>query len=325
MILRLVFLIPAFVGAEPGVEAAARDALRAVPGETAFLFAELRDGEPGVLFGFDHEKRFAVGSTFKLFVFGALADDVNRGRRRLDDVVALRPEWIGPPGSEMARWPSGAPVTLHTLALKMISVSDNTATDHLIHLLGRERIEAQTATMGHGRPEVNLPLLTTREMVLLQDRAAGLPGRAYQGLNVDEKRRFLAERTSGPPQYQNLDFDASAYRLAEWYASPLDMAQGLGWIERHTREGSPAHPLRAVLAVDSKLPHDAEEWPFVGFKGGSEDQLIAGNWLLRRRDGRWYTLHLYANSPESAIDLEEFAEVCETVFKAVERGLKGDS
>ena len=32
-------------------------------------------------------------------------------------------------------------VTLHTLAAQMISISDNTATDHLIHLVGRDAVE----------------------------------------------------------------------------------------------------------------------------------------------------------------------------------------
>ena len=49
----------------------------------------------------------------------------------------------------MQDWPPGAAVTVETLATLMISVSDNTATDTLIRLVGRERVEARLAASGH--------------------------------------------------------------------------------------------------------------------------------------------------------------------------------
>ena len=59
----------------------------------------------------------------------------------------------------------------------MISISDNTATDHLLHHLGRRNVEGQMVAMGHGTPQRNRPLLSTREMVMLRD------------LNVPSRRR----------------------------------------------------------------------------------------------------------------------------------------
>jgi beta-lactamase class A len=193
-------------------------------GDTAFAFSEIQDGKPKLLYGARADKRLAVGSTFKLFIFGTLVDEVNRGRRRAENVMLLRPDLVGPPASELGTWPMGSPVTLHTLALKMISISDNTATDHLLYLLGRERIEAQMTTMGHGDPAVNRPLLSTREMTMLRDKKRGMPGREYQKLDDAARRKFLAELDSGVPDYEALDFDTAAYNVAEWYASPIDMA-----------------------------------------------------------------------------------------------------
>jgi beta-lactamase class A len=278
--------------------------LSALPGETAFAFTELRDGQPELLYGVRADRRLAVGSTFKLFIFGTLVDEVNHGRRRTENAMLLRADLVGPPQSELGEWPMGSPVTVHTLALKMISISDNTATDHLHYLLGRERIEEQMAAMGHGDPTVNRPLLSTREMTMLRDKDRGLPGRAYQKLDDTARRKFLAENATGVPEYEKLDFDTGAYTLAEWYASPIDMAHALAWIEENTRTGQPAHALRAILTIDPKLPHDAQVWPFVGFKGGSEDQLLAGNWLLQNKNGLWYTLHLFYNNPTGPADKE---------------------
>ena len=44
----------------------------------------------------------------------------------------------------------------------MIAISDNTATDHLIDLVGRDRVEAALTVFGHSDPAMTVPFLTTR-------------------------------------------------------------------------------------------------------------------------------------------------------------------
>jgi len=304
------------------IDAVAQRAFRPIPGEVAFLFTELTDKGPSPLFGRRENKRFAIGSGFKLFILGTLAEEVNADQRQLANVMTLRREWIGPPHSEMAQWPIGSPVTLNTLALKMISISDNTATDHLLHLLGRKKIEMQMATMGHSHPQWNRPLLSTREMAMLRDKATGCLGRAYQKLDESERRKFLVENLSGPPDYGELDFDAAAYDLAEWYATPMDMARALAWLRQNTQNDEPAHLLRAILAVDPKLPHDSTSWPYVGFKGGSENQLLCGNWLLQHENGRWYTFHVFLNSPKEALEQGKTLKAIVQLFEAIQRTVR---
>lgn len=304
--------------ASADVETATKTALESLRGHTGFAFTELTDAAPKVLYGIRADERFAVGSSFKLFIFGTLIDEVNSAESRLDNTMLLERALTGPPHSELAEWPVGSPVTLHTLALKMISISDNMATDHLHHLLGRERIERQMQQMGHSDSAVNRPLLCTREMTMLRDRNAGLPARYYHGLNESEKRRYLREHCEKLPSYSAIDFDTSAYELAEWYASPLDMAKALAWIARNTEVGRPAHAMRAILAMDPKLSYDAKTWPFVGFKGGSEDQLLAGNWLLQHKNGRWYTMHFFWNCPTDKISPEKALKVVQHILAAIE-------
>jgi beta-lactamase class A len=327
MLLNLLLLIasalPAAGEAAGGdVNAAAQAALAKLPGHTGFVFTELGPEEPHVLYGIRQDERFAVGSTFKLFILGALAEEVNADRRALDNVMRLRADLVGPPHSEMASWPVDAPVTLETLALKMISISDNTATDHLLYLLGRERVERQMVEMGDQHADWNRPLLSTREMTMLRDKKAGMLGRAYQKLDEAGRRAFLAEHFGGVPEYEELDFDAAAYDVAEWYATPLDMARAMAWLKNNTQPGQAAHPLRAVMAVEQKLPHDPTAWPYVGFKGGSEDQLLAGNWLLKNKNGRWYTFHVFYNNPDAKADQERAIQAIGAIFAAIERAIE---
>ncbi len=292
--------------------------LARLPGNTAMLFTELTPDGPRVIYGVRQAERFAVGSSFKLFILGTLIKDVNEDRRSSEDIMRLRADLQGPPHSEMADWPVGSPVTLHTLALKMISISDNTATDHLLYLLRREAIEKQTDLMIGGDAAWNTPLLSTREMTMLRDKRTGLLGKEYDKLDVAGRRKFLATHFQGVPDYEALDFDTGAYTVAEWYATPIDMARALNWIHQHTTGGQPASELLRILAMAPKLEYDAKEWPFVGFKGGSEDQLLAGNWLLQNKNDKWYTMHVFYNNPDGKADQEKLIGVIQAIFKAVE-------
>lgn len=305
------------------VEGQIRAALSELPGSTAMAFTEITNSadQPRLLFGVNQDQELAVGSSFKLFIFGTLADEVNQYRRRVEDIMRLRPEWVGPPASEMATWPMGSPATLYTYTLKMISISDNTATDHLIHLLGRQNIEKQMAEMGHSHPERNRPLLMTREMVMLRDRNEGMPGKKYQEMDEAARRNFLTTHFQGVPDFEKVDFDTSAYNVAEWYASPLDMAKALDWIYRHTQDEQPAADMRKILAVDPKLSYDEKVWKFVGFKGGSEDQLMAGNWLMQNANGKWYTMHIYWNNPAGNVDPAALQKATDKILTAVQATL----
>lgn len=319
--------LPATAGPDEAMKKKAVDEklaaiLAKLPGETAVAFSEIVDNKPTLLYGVRPAERMAVGSTFKLYILGALIDEVNHGRRRADNVMLLSADLIGPPSSELAEWPVGSPVTLHTLALKMISISDNTATDHLLYLLSRERVEAQMAVMGHGEPQVNRPLFSTREMTMLRDKKSGLPGKEYLKLDDAGRRAMLAKIDAQKPDYENLDFDTASYKVAEWYASPLDIANALAWIYEHTAKFQPAHELRAILTVENKLPLDRKVWPFVGFKGGSEDQILAGNWLLQNQNGHWYTFSFYCNNPTQKIDQEQVLKAMVETVKVIESTLK---
>jgi beta-lactamase class A len=315
--------IPLLMGADPrAIEQKLLKEAEAVPARRAFLFAELADQGPRPIHASGARERFAIGSSFKLFILGALIDEVNKGKRRSEDVMVLRRDLIGPPSSEMAMWPTGSPATLHTYALKMISLSDNTATDHLLYLLGRRRVEEQVQAMGHSDPAVNRPLLFTREMTMIRDKK--VPMRAAQWRKLDEagRRKFLDTEVAGPQDYDALDFDTAALDVAEWYASPMDMAHALDWLRRNTAEGKMGRLLLQVTTVDTKLKFDPAIWSFVGFKGGSEDQLLCGNWLLRHRSGKWYAFHVYFNSDKTKLKEEDVGKAMQKMLTLIEEEVK---
>src|SRR3546814_4693754 len=125
----------------------------------------------------------------------------------------------------------------------MISVSDNGATDTLIHLLGREAIEARMKSAGHSDPSRNIPLLTTVE-------AFALKGNNFNDLRADfikgddAAQRKLIEDNRDRLTLANVDgvsFTAGPRFIdsLEWFASPNDIARlmiDLRRSEEHTSE-----------------------------------------------------------------------------------------
>ena len=100
--------------------------LEALPGSISALFAPLDAGSTPVL-ALQSDKPLAIASTFKLYVLSALAQSIEAGERSWSDVITLDRKSF--PSGRMHLWPEGSPVTLHTLATQMVTISDNTATD----------------------------------------------------------------------------------------------------------------------------------------------------------------------------------------------------
>lgn len=319
----LALAIPLLMGAEPNaVEQKLLKEIETVPGRRAFLFAELTDKGPVSLYASEAKERFAIGSSFKIFILGTLIDEVNKSKRRSEDTMLLRRDLIGPPSSELATWPAGSPVTLHTLALKMMSISDNTATDHLLYLLGRTRVEEQMQSMGHSDPTLNRPLSSTREMVMIRDKKAAGRGEKWRKLDEAGKRKMLDTEIAKLHDYEAADFDTTAFDVAEWYATPSDMAHSLDWLRRHTGPDDSGRALLQVMTVETKLKYDRKTWPFIGFKGGSEDQVLCGNWLLQHKNGKWYTFHVYFNNDKGKLKPEELGMVMQKMFAVIDAEVK---
>ena len=198
-------------------------------------------------------------------------------------------------------WPKGAPVTLHTLATLMISISDNTATDQLIAIVGRDAIAEELRASGHAEPERTLPILTTLEIFGLKGNLAR--GQAYAAASEDEQARlldaFAAEIAGDPDKVVKPTFtQPTAIDTLEWFASGEDLA---GLMRRIAAiEDSTA---REIMAVSPAMPEaKRENWRYVGYKGGSEPGVLNLTWLLQDQAGDWRILSLSWNDPAAPVD-----------------------
>jgi beta-lactamase class A len=278
--------------------------IRALPGQASFAVARLGGSAPVLTAGVAPDRALAIGSAFKLWILAELSRQVRAGERRWSDVVPLDRRSFA--GGTLHAWPRGAPVTLHTLASLMISISDNSATDVLLHLLGRENVERMVARIGVEAAARNRPMLSTLELAAIK---TGPTTALNLWLQADEagRRRILAN------DYASLDgagIDTSRFAGAplhidsvEWFASAADLARTMDWLRANGDET--AH---AILAINSGLaPHMRGDLAYLGYKGGSEPGVINLTWLVRNRAGAWFAVTGSWNNPAAPVDEGRFA------------------
>jgi hypothetical protein len=269
-----------------------------LPGTASLGLYRLEEDGPQSVLTQNAYEQLALGSTFKLYVLSALVQEIAAGERSWNDVVQLDARSL--PSGQMQDWPTGSPVTLHTLALMMISISDNTATDALISIVGREMVEAEMMASGHSAPELNVPMMTTGEMfaIKLGDSetrqaylAADSEARAkiLEGLNIaglDASR--IGSAFGGKPVAIGI----------EWFASGEDIAR---IFKRIVDSGD--QTALDILAINPSVPTDQRgDWSYIGYKGGSEPGVLNLSWLLQDRQGRWIVLTLGWNNPDDKLE-----------------------
>ena len=135
-----------------------------------------------------------VGSVFKTFILGELADQVRAGA----GIVGRALPGAGPrPGHPTPRRRTDRhPLSLRTYAADMIWMSDNTATDHLLFRLGRSNVEAQQAAFGTANPAANIPFPSAREAFVLKYVNDPVLRNQYLALNPTAGGRSSTARSS---------------------------------------------------------------------------------------------------------------------------------
>jgi hypothetical protein len=253
------------------------------------------------------DQPLATASTFKLYVLGELARQIEQGTASWDEPLAIRDDWKSLPSGDMRLEPAGKAFPLRYYAEQMISMSDNTATDHLIHRLGRENVEAFMASTGHADPALNLPLLTTREWFALKVAVDPVTVSTYVNAGVAERRAILENEVANTTvtEYDTVvDWWApKRIRTIEWFASATDLCRAVATLQAMAERPGLA-PIYDILSTNPGIAFDAHAWDYVGHKAGYETGVWNKTWLLRKTDGRWFVLTVGLNDPTQEPDLD---------------------
>jgi len=260
-------------------------------------------GSPKLTHGRAADVRLAIGSTFKLYVLAALTRQVQQGQRRWSDVVPVMGKSF--PGGKIHNFPEGAPVTLHTLASLMISISDNSATDILVRLLGPEKLEREVRLSGHAKPEAMLPVLTTGEIFALKRQGKDAAERYARAAPAQRTAQLAALDLSGISEAdpgEVFGHGPAAIEQVEWFASPADLTRIMDDLRRlGSKEAFDILAINPAMDVVT-----VKDWAYVGYKGGSEDGVISMTWLLRGKTGAWSVISGSWNDPKAVVEDDRF-------------------
>jgi beta-lactamase class A len=252
-----------------------------------------------------------TASQFKLFVLGALANEIAAGRISWDKTLTVQDavKSLGNGQGSLQFAAPGTSVSVEEVATKMISISDNTAADMLIGLVGRPRVESQVREWS-AHASANDPFLTTREMFLLH-YAAGLADR-YLATPNDERAAFLASSVDPRP----LSDIASGYSPdpryvdeIEWFASPADICRAFAGLQQLSKRAALAS-LSTVLSREvAGIGLDTSEWPTVWYKGGSESGVLTLGWLATNRRGHTFVVEAMVSNPDAALAADSITDL----------------
>jgi beta-lactamase class A len=287
--------------------------LRALPGQVNFAIARLDGPQPTLLNSIEPDRPLALGSAFKLVILAELSRQVQAGQHRWNEVVPLDRHSL--PSGMLQQWPLGSPLTLHSLASLMISISDNTATDVLLHLAGRENVERMMTRIGMQSAARNRPFLSTMEAFQLKSEDAQNLARWTSG-DEAARRAWLRERYErggSEVDVSRLMGDPHAIDTVEWFASANDLVRVMDWLRRNGDDTT-----RAIMAINPGLGRQvAGEFGYMGFKGGSEPGVINLTFLIRNNAGTWHVVTAGWNNPAAPVDEAKFVGLLSRAVRLV--------
>ncbi|MGI9487061.1 MAG: serine hydrolase [Geminicoccaceae bacterium] len=253
-------------------------------------YALLENGK--LIAGHEADRPMGIGSTFKLIVLAALVDRIEKGEANWADVVTLEAKHLSHPSGSLQEMPIGSPFTLHTLAAAMIAQSDNTATDVLIDVVGRDRLEAMSGLQ---------PFLTTREAFQLEDDEA-----VYERFRAgDRSERYAVLRDLADAPLPPVNAVMKPWKPeVEWLLSTKALC---GWVERVADVN---------LTQINTGPIRADGWQQVSYKGGSQVGVLNFTTHARDAKGRNFCLSVTWNA-DKAIDDAPLGSLYASVFHAL--------
>jgi hypothetical protein len=246
----------------------------------------------------------AIGSAFKLYVLGALAATIESGKAGWDSTVAVSEATKSLPSGVTQNEIDGKELTTQELASRMISISDNTATDMLIQYLGRPACEAQLTVLGNSDPERTMPMLKTRELFILKLGDHMELATKFVAGNVDTRRRVLEEIAGNPlPDESQISAWTTPILIneIEWFATMPDLANAMNTLWQ-VGDRAGLSQVHDVLTLNPGVPLDTAIWKTVAFKGGSEPGVLALAWRVERADGRVFIYACGVNNSSAVID-----------------------
>jgi beta-lactamase class A len=242
-----------------------------------------------------------LGSMFKLFILGALANAVHEHKIRWTQKVTITAAIKTGGSGTLQNVPDGTQMTVQQVAVTTISVSDNTGADLLLQLVGRSAVQAQLRKWV-ARPSLDIPFLTAKELFALHYSDFPVLAKRYLSLDSAKRASFLASSIDAvPASSEGATSSPRDINAIEWFASPDDLCRTFSGLA--TLETVPGmSPLNTILSTNSGgIDLSPTTWPTIWFKGGSEPGVLTLGYLARDSQGQTYVVIALTENPVTAL------------------------
>ena len=252
----------------------------------------------------------SIASVFKIWILAGVVDALEDGSLFHDQVVLLdgaKQVNGGPLNAE----PAGMEMTIDELSTLMLGVSDNTATDMLLGLAGRSRIDGLHAEYGHQTPSVLAPQLGISEQFHLFFSFPESEALEYIMGTEEFQQDFLTNRivplgsrATGGGGYNN----ESLFVDGAWQASTMDICGAFARHRLHPPGSDAALMVERALQAGIAQPNVREIWDRVWYKGGSlasgaNGKVVLTHAFMLEKEGEQPIVVIgLSNNPGSDID-----------------------
>lgn len=251
----------------------------------------------------------ATGSIFKTWVLGGLTDQVAKGEIDLDENVVLDSNFLAL-GALLDGEPLGTALPLSDMTALMIGISDNAATDHIHHLVGRPAIDAFIDHSGVADANVLKPLLGISEQFHLFFSFPLATSTSYVNGSESFQQQFIGNQIDplGPYLGGGAYNNESLFTLGSWRASPFDICNAFSRLRRAPQGSDALWLIDHALGASAAQPDVRDHWNRVWYKGGSLESgsngllVLTHAWMLENTNEDPWVVIAMANANAGGID-----------------------
>ena len=263
----------------------------------------------------DASRLRATASIFKIFVLAAAARAWELGQVSLDQEITLVSSELAPAGTINSE-PLGTKFTLLEIATLMLGISDNTATDLLHEVVGRNVMFQVINGLGLTDPRQLLPLLSINEQFHLFFSFPLATALSYVNGTEAFQQNFLKNQIEPLGPVTSYPYgNQSIFVSGSWRASPMDICKTFSHLRDLPAGSDQLKLVDTALGAAAAQPNVRNHWDRVWYKGGS---LVSGStgyhvlthaWLLERQGGDPYVVVAMANDSNGGIDIFEVQSI----------------
>jgi len=287
-----------------------RNKFKKMAQNTSMLVANIDSNRCEPVFKHRAKAVMPTASIFKIWVLAALAKAIEDGDIDINSTVKLVESELVFAGATINNVPLGTNIPLVDMSALMMGRSDNTATDHIHELVGRDKIEKITKAFNKNRAHGLTPFLSLNEQFQVLAGLSPQQAQDYADGNDKAQRSILNSLIVplGPVTaftYNNEDI----LRTSSWRASTLDVCNGIAGLRQFDNRSEAFSIIDTSFGAEVVLPTLRRNWDRAWFKGGGlanaqGNYVSTMSWLLESDDRGAHVIVLMANNDDgSGIDL----------------------